>query len=495
MAETVKFEQSEAERHFYLAHVWQAKGKIEVAIASYKKAIDLQPDYTDAHCKLAELLIKNGREEEAIAVYQRALEINPDESRFYQQLIDNILKKPFIQSNSTGLKMRETKKGHILFYTDCPGLYGASQLNHALMCGLFRSGFQVSCAQSQASHFLIQQRDRLGIQHLWLKYDNLFHPSQPALAFSNTDEAEHIFTSAKPDLIIFGDGGPVSSIAAKEVAIQKGIPYIQLVHCVTSEWAERFEPYLQRLLNIYQNAKTIITVSEDNLNLLRQYFKLPESIGQVIYNGRSAEYFNPPNLQVRDRLRQELNIPSDAVVCFTAARLDIMKGYQYQLSAIQKLQESEIWSKIYFIWAGNGNLSLRLKTLSAEMGVSDRIKFVGERSDIPDLLDAADIFILPSQFEGMPLAIMEAMAKRKPVIATAVSGIPEELGETGKLLPDPKIYPEATIRELVTTIQSWTADAELRYTIGQACKKRAEKMFGEERMLKEYKVIIENIFK
>ncbi|MFB2939252.1 glycosyltransferase [Aerosakkonemataceae cyanobacterium BLCC-F154] len=492
MSETVKFTQSEAERQFYLAHVWQAKGKIELAIASYKKAIDLQPIYTDAYVKLTELLIEQGREEEAIAVYHQAIEANPNEANFYQELINNIRRK---DSKFTDLlPLIESDSLHILFYTDCPEIYGAAQLNHAIICDLAASKYKLTCVQSQANHYLIQQRNQLRISHLWLKPDNLYHPTKPARAFSNTDEVEHIFTLAKPDLIIFGDGCPVSNLAAKEVAIQREIPYIQIVHCVTAEWAKQFQPYLQRLPNIYQHAQAVITVSEENLNLLRQQFKLPENIGQVIYNGRPAQYFNPPNLAVRDRLRQELNIPNDAIVCLTTARLDLVKGYQYQLSAIQQLQESEIWDKLYFIWAGTGNLSLRLKTLSAEMGVSDRIKFVGERSDIPDLLDTADIFILPSQFEGMPLAIMEAMAKAKPVLASAVSGIPEELGETGKLLPDPKINSSATIQELVTTIEAWATDSQLRYSIGQACKNRAEKMFKEERMLIKYKAIVEKLF-
>ncbi len=86
----------------------------------------------------------------------------------------------------------------------------------------------------------------------------------------------------------------------------------------------------------------------------------------------------------------------------------------------------------------------------------------------------------------MPLAVMEAMAKGLPVIASAVSGIPEQLGDTGKLLTSPTINPRATVGELVRTIESWTENVELPQEIGQACKKRAEKMFRGEKMVKEY---------
>jgi hypothetical protein len=116
---------------------------------------------------------------------------------------------------------------------------------------------------------------------------------------------------------------------------------------------------------------------------------------------------------------------------------------------------------------------------------------LGQRSDIPDLLTASDIFVFPSKAEGMPLSVMEAMAKGLPVIASAVSGIPEELGDTGKLLPDPNHDPQETVRELVDTLQAWAADHNLRTSVGQACHQRATQMFKEERMLAEHIALIE----
>ena len=219
----------------------------------------------------------------------------------------------------------------------------------------------------------------------------------------------------------------------------------------------------------------------------------------MIYNGRPAQYFSPPNASARQRLRQEFNIPSDAIVCFTSARLEPVKGYQYQLEAIRQLQTSAIWSQLYFIWAGTGAESgtqsneQALKQKVEQLGVGDRVIFLGQRWDIPDWLDASDIFILTSEAEGMPLCVMEAMAKGLPVIATAVSGIPEELGYTGKLLTNPKIDSQTTIQELVNTITLWASKPELCQAIGQAGKKRAEQLFTEEKMVKQYQNIIEEI--
>ena len=88
---------------------------------------------------------------------------------------------------------------------------------------------------------------------------------------------------------------------------------------------------------------------------------------------------------------------------------------------------------------------------------------------------------------------MEAMAKGLPVMASAVSGVPEELGETGKLLPDPKLNPTGTIRELVKTIITWSESPQLRQLAGLGCKRRAEALFREERMLREYSETIERM--
>ncbi|MFO1450649.1 MAG: glycosyltransferase, partial [Opitutaceae bacterium] len=119
----------------------------------------------------------------------------------------------------------------------------------------------------------------------------------------------------------------------------------------------------------------------------------------------------------------------------------------------------------------------------ADLGLSDHVRFLGHRWDIADWYDAADLFLLPSELEGMPLSIMEAMAKGIPVIATAVSGTPEELGDTGKLLPNPLKDSDGVIRQLAETIESWSQDHALRADQGRRGRERAECMFQESMMV------------
>jgi glycosyltransferase involved in cell wall biosynthesis len=374
---------------------------------------------------------------------------------------------------------------HILLSTEDPGVGGVAQYNHSLLCGLSRLGYRVTYLHPQPlNKQLISDQKQLSIQHLLLDKETI-------------EQLPHtlITPSTRPELIVCSNSNPFSNFTIKQVAIQLRIPYIIVEHLAEPHLAESFAEYLDEISNHYNQAKSVIAVSYENLSLLNKFFRLPKYKGNVIYNGRPSQFFNSRNSSVRERLRQELGISSNTVVCFTAARIEARKGYQYQLKAISQLIDSPVWSQLYFVWAGAAffdmQLEMQIKEAFQALGVADRVKFLGHISDVSDWLDAADIFVFPSQLEGMPLCVMEAMAKGLPVIATAVSGIPETLGDTGKLLPDPKIEPQATVRELVTAIEDWVMNPDLRDSIGRACQRRAEEMFREERMLEETLKVIE----
>lgn len=397
------------------------------------------------------------------------------------------------QSQQSSISTHQTARAHILLYNaDDPGVGGLAQYNHAILCQLAMLGYRVTCVQTRHSSPLVDRERELGIQHLWLDFSS---HRDLARVLRNTQDAEEIFSRNKPDLIIFSDGWPYSNFAAKQVVIQMGIPYMMVIGLVMPDHATfaygDVVPYREGVLYQCLQARAVIVGAYEHLNLLCDDFNLPKNKGQVIYLGRSPEYFAPSNPAARQRLRQELGIPEDAIVCFTSARLAPVKGHRHQIEAIKQLKQSPVWSKLYFVWAGNGegsyyDLERELKEAIRELGAIDRVKLIGQRWDILDLLDASDIFILTSLGDAAPsFAVMEAMAKGLPVVASAAGGIPEGLGDTGKLLPDPNTDPEGTARELAKTIETWATNPELRHQIGQACKQRAEKLFKEERMLAE----------
>lgn len=404
------------------------------------------------------------------------------------------------QSSSSNLAPTSYKH-RVLLYSDDPGAGGILQCNHAIVSHLAQSGYAVSHLHYCQDTPLNQQEHELGIVQIDLGY----HAGNDfTRTLKDIEGSKQYFRSHQPGLIIFSDGWPFSNVAAKQAAIDLNIPYIIVLGFIEPS-CEKYDyqdgvPYLNLVALQYAHAQSVISVSHNNLSLLRQIFQLPETIGQIIYNGRPDLFFLPQNPTTRQTLRQQLDIASDAIVCFTSGRLEPVKGYQYQVEAIRILRASPIWPQIYFVWAGMGaeylsqSNELELKQAVAELRISDRIKFLGQRWDIPDLLDMSDIFILVSEAEGMPLSVMEAMAKGLPVIASAVSGIPEELGETGQLLPNPTDAPEEAIALLAETIEHWASSQELRQTIGDACRQRAQKFFKESTMVRQYEAIIAQCF-
>lgn len=380
----------------------------------------------------------------------------------------------------------------ILLSTDDPGVGGVAQYNHSLLCGLAKIGFEVTSLHASPYHQtytqLVTQQQELGIKHIGIDYSNLSQDSQN-LRLIIRKQLEKI------DLLICSNSNPFSNLIIKQIAIEINIPYIIVEGLVEPHLAVQVNHQLDQLFHHYNKARFVIAVSENNLSLLRKLFRLPENKGQVIYYGRPSNYFTPRNVLINENLRRKLKIPLDAVVCLTSARIEKRKGYQYQLQAIEQLRSTPVWNHLYFIWVGGGvfepEFETELQETVKQLKIKDKVKFLGQQDNVSQLLDVADIFILTSELEGMPLSVMEAMSKGLPVIATAVSGIPEELGNTGQLIADPKHDPKATVRELCDVLQNWAMNAELRQRIGMNCKKRAEKMFKEERMIQETISVIE----
>ena len=109
-----------------------------------------------------------------------------------------------------------------------------------------------------------------------------------------------------------------------------------------------------------------------------------------------------------------------------------VKDYPNLLKAFAKLHEAHLPAKLWI--AGDGDLLVQLQDLSRALGVHNHVRFLGMRTDIPELLNAADVFVLPSRFEGFGIVVAEAMATEKVVVATDCGGVKEVLGSCGFLV-------------------------------------------------------------
>jgi glycosyltransferase involved in cell wall biosynthesis len=181
-------------------------------------------------------------------------------------------------------------------------------------------------------------------------------------------------------------------------------------------------------------------------------------------------------------------VADDTVVAMTVGRLDLEKGYDLLLDTVPVLRRAPAWRRMALVWAGTGPLEPRLRPLARVAG-GGAVHVLGERHDIPALLDAADLLVHPSRIEGMPLAVLEAMAKRLPVIASAVGGIPEALGGTGWLLPPPD-DPAPFRTALADAIETLVRDAARRTAMGHAAYAHAQRHHTEARMVADWCALI-----
>ena len=167
--------------------------------------------------------------------------------------------------------------------------------------------------------------------------------------------------------------------------------------------------------------------------------RVAPSRGVVVYDGIDL----PPMARApgnRDAVRREFGIPGDAPLVGMMARVAPQKDYATLARAALRVLRSE--PRARFLVAGdyasapeNRAHYERVQRILAELGVQPAFLFTGQRADVPRLLDALDVFVLSTHWEGLPLVIIEAMAHGNPVVATAVDGIPEIVrdGETGLL--------------------------------------------------------------
>jgi glycosyltransferase involved in cell wall biosynthesis len=337
---------------------------------------------------------------------------------------------------------------------------------------------------------LVKQRE-LGVEQRFMSYDPC---TSFARSFTDTTDPERIMAEIEPDLVYFSYCCPLSNIAAKHVAITKKIPFAVISHSAADYLAQRFPACLPTVKGQLQKASDVIAISQKNLDILRSHFGLASDKGHVVLNGRPASFFSPFDPVVRQRIRTELNIPADAVLCFTSARFDLAKGYQHQLAAIQQLQIQKALGKLYFIWAGTGDHHTEFVQTITKLGLDSRIRLLGQRWDIADLLDASDLFVLTTMLEGgLPLSVMEAMAKGVATIVTSVSGIAGVSEGACQLLPDPNTHPNDTVRMLANSLETLARDPARRATLSQAGRTLADRRFRQETNLSQTLAILEAI--
>lgn len=224
----------------------------------------------------------------------------------------------------------------------------------------------------------------------------------------------------------------------------------------------------------WHRTDAVVSVSEGAVEQLPE--AVPASRVTVIRNG----VLPTPPLRGRAEVRRELGL-DEGPVGIMVARMDGLKGHDTLVRALAALRDSGRAATL--LVAGDGAERPKIEALAQELHLGpERLRFLGFRTDVPDLLAASDFFLLPSVTEGLPLSLLEAMTHGLPGLATPVGGIPEVIrdGEHGFLVP---VHGHA---ELAAAMARLVDDPTLLRTLGECARRRAAEEFSFERMTREY---------
>lgn len=266
---------------------------------------------------------------------------------------------------------------------------------------------------------------------------------------------------------------PISGLLARAAARSLGTKHVAytchgfLFNQPGPAWRRHLALALERAAG--RITHTYMTVSEEEAGDAKRLGIHPNPI--AIGNGRDPAIFRP-DPEARARLRADLG--ATGCVIMGTARLVRHKGWPELLAAMRELPQATLWVVGERLTSDHGD-DLDGDFAAATAILGPRLKLLGYRHDVAELLAAADIFCLPSHFEGLPMSIIEAMLTALPVVATDIRGCREQVvdGQTGILVP-----PEDTAA-LAGALARLVADPTLRVGLGEAGRQRALARYNE----------------
>ena len=217
-------------------------------------------------------------------------------------------------------------------------------------------------------------------------------------------------------------------------------------------------------------ADGIIGVSQDITSLIRRQY--PKATTVCIHNGidirsvRSSESVGAK--------RKEFQISDTALVVGSVGRLMPVKGIEYLLRAVRLCLKEADKLELRLIIVGDGPSRAALEELAIQLGIAQYTLFLGARNDVYDLINIFDIFVLPSLHEGIPMALLEAMALERAIVASHVGGIPEVIDN----MIEGKLAPAKDVQALKEAIQELASSPNLRATLGRRARERVTRDYN-----------------
>ncbi len=326
---------------------------------------------------------------------------------------------------------------------------------------LRKRGYRVILA-CQPQSFLERSGRELGLELFRLRM-NYFLPSLVKLAvFLRREHVDLINAHGYPDHLLCAIARKLSGVKA----------LVRTKHNHVPLKGGAFSRYLYGTLT-----SRIIAISEHIRDVMIQSGLNPAQV-ITIRTAINLEQFTPQGKN--QQLLKEFNLPSQGAIIGIVARLTERKGFRHLFEAVQLLIQEGRALTCLVVGGGASKAKIAaLKTCAARLGVSDHILLTGRRSDIPDILSLLDVFVLPSLAEGLGRSLLEAMAAGKPIVATAVGGIPEAIEHDRSGL----LVPPGDSRALARAIGLLLDNPVKAQELGRASRRRAEMLFDETKMI------------
>jgi glycosyltransferase involved in cell wall biosynthesis len=273
---------------------------------------------------------------------------------------------------------------------------------------------------------------------------------------------------ARPDVVIAHNVGVTAATRLALLAGRRRVPVVTVFHGVAAQ------DYRAAAWTLSVGSSEVVAVSEAIAQRLVAA-GLRRRRPTVIPNAVTA-----PVLPDRAQARAGLGLPTDAPVALCAARLVDQKRHDVLLRAWADLPPNCL-----LLLAGDGPNRAALDELHARLGLGDRVRLLGNRSDVPLLLGAADVCTLASDWEGLPIFVLEALAAGRPVVATDVDGLREVLREGGGALVAPR-DPGA----LAQALQRLLTDDAARAVAGAAALQTVRRRYDPDHMVRAYDALL-----
>lgn len=256
------------------------------------------------------------------------------------------------------------------------------------------------------------------------------------------------------------------------------VPIVTVAH----GWPESRYRTVGRLIGV---ADKVVAVSPE---LSRKLIAagLDEVRCEVIHNGVDQTGMGRRQGALRTQRRLEMGAGEDDVLVVALGRLSEQKAHHHIVSIAESLRETA--PQLRFALVGQGARFDELNALVRASGLEDRVRLLGLRQDAADLLGSADIYLNCSDWEGMPLSTIEAMAAELPIVATQTEGSAELLDERCGL-----VVPVGDADAMSAALERLAGDAALRSAMGRAARERAQERFSHDRMVGELSGLLTRI--